>query len=154
VAETGFEIKGRFYPLAAAFRLGDPVLVERVTGLDWPAFTARLPEEDSDPSQAEDIVVTAGLLAVSVWQQHPHWRRERVASYVEQLDLSKVKFIAGEDDVDPPAVTQETSPGENSSKTTPTPSSEEPGSGSEPSTPSSSGTPDSDTGSQDSLLHE
>lgn len=119
--QSGFEIKGKFYPLAQSFRLGDPPLVERVTGLDWPEFTERLPDEDSDPTKAEDIVVLAGLIAVSVWQQHPHWRRDRAASYVEQLELDRVKFIAADEDGADPTTAAETatptdSPGESSSE--------------------------------------
>src|ERR671923_1348639 len=91
--EAGFEIKdpraerGRFYPWPTSFRLGDTVLVEKVTGLPWIEFNDRLPDDDDPPETdvdgGADLVVLSGLMAVAIWQQHPQWRRERVVRYVE-----------------------------------------------------------------------
>jgi hypothetical protein len=150
-AEAGFEIKhpeaeqGKFYPWPASFRLGDTVLVEKVTGLDWPDFAARLPNEGEEvpdiEAAADDIVIYIGLIAVSIWQHHPQWRRDKVAKYVEQLNLDRVVFIGGDEpdedaDERPPAPTAD---GGNNSGTSPPPSNPEAGSESDEPNPTSSG---------------
>lgn len=149
--QPGFEIKGRFYPFPASFRLGDPVLVSEVTGLDWPTFTARL----DDPAYDEDLVVLSGMIAVAVWQKHPTWRRDRVARYIESLDMDRLSFVGPTDQDDeedeeaddgPPDLTAAEA-AEKNSETSPTSSSATPASPSEPSSPSSSGPLASDTGS-------
>lgn len=137
---AGFEIKDRFYAWPESFRMGDVVLVEQVTGLDWPAFTNRLPDEEEIagvPDEAEDLVVLTGLMATSIWQNHPHWRRDRVIRYVEQLDLESIKFLGGDvpDEAEPDARPPDQA-GETSSGTPPTPLSEEPESPSDVTPPS------------------
>ncbi len=74
-----FEIFDKEYPLPQAFRMGDPVLVEEVTGLTWGEFSDRMDDADGDPA------IMLGMLAVAVWQTNPRWRRDRVARYVEGL---------------------------------------------------------------------
>ena len=99
--ESGFQINEAFYPIPQAFRMGDPVLVEEVTGLSWGDFSDRLDEPEGDP------VVMLGMLAVAVWQTNPRWRRDRVARWVEAIDIEAVKFIDGEEtDAGPPPVTE------------------------------------------------
>jgi hypothetical protein len=153
--ESGFEIRGRFYPWPTSFRLGDAVLIEKVTGLDWPAFTDRLPEEDESPDTTEpdDLVVVIGLMAASIWQHHEQWRRDKVVRYVEGLDLETITFIGG--DEDEPAESDASPPdlkavGENISETSPSPSTPLPDASSAAPSPSSSGVQDSTTTSPDS----
>lgn len=109
--ESGFEIEGRTYPFVGSFRLGDPVLVERLTGLDWNEWTDRLPDEDDPTGELNDPLVMLGMVGVAVWQTNPRWSREKVARYVEQLDMSAVEVHAPdveEDDTLPPTETAET----------------------------------------------
>jgi hypothetical protein len=152
--ESGFEIRGRFYPWPSSFRLGDAVLIEKVTGLDWPAFTERLPEEDESPDTTEpdDLVVVIGLMAASIWQSHEQWRRDKVVRYVEGLDLETITFIGGdedepEEDARPPDLK---AVGETTSDPSPPPSTEKPEESSDEPSPSSSGAQDSTTTSPDS----
>lgn len=96
MAANGFEIHDAFYPLPESFRMGDPVLVEEVTGLTWGEFSDRTEEPENDPA------VMLGMLAVAVWQTNPRWRRDRVARFVESLDIGDVKFIGEEADEQSP----------------------------------------------------
>lgn len=89
--EPGFSIGDEFYAFPTAFRLGDPVLVAEVTGLGWNEFAEML--DQGDPR------TLAGLVAVSVWQKHPQWRRERVVLFVEGLAMDALVFTGSEDDV-------------------------------------------------------
>lgn len=159
--DPGFEIKhpeakeGRFYSWPASFRLGDTVLIEKVTGLSWPEFVERVPEDDDEiPEMAgtEDMVVLIGLMAAGIWQAHPSWRRDKVVQYVERLDQDRVKFIGGgeeepaeEGDERPPEVT-EAAAGATTSETSPPPSTTAPALSSDEPNPSSSGDPTSPTG--------
>lgn len=96
---NGFEVHDKFYPLPERFRMGDPVLVEEVTGLPWGDFSDRLEDAGGDPA------VMLGMLAVAVWQANPRWRRDRVARYVEAVDIDDVRFIGDteeEADAGPP----------------------------------------------------
>jgi hypothetical protein len=157
--ESGFEIKhpeakeGRFYSWPASFRLGDTVLIEKVTGLSWPEFTERVPEEDEaipEMAGSEDMVVLVGLMAAGIWQAHPTWRRDKVVQYVERLDQDRVTFIGA--DVDEPEEGEERPPdqtevaGATTSETSPPPSTTDLDSPSDETTPSSSGDQTSDTG--------
>ncbi len=85
-----FEIFDKEYPLPQAFRMGDPVLVEEVTGLTWGEFSDRMDDADGDPA------IMLGMLAVAVWQTNPRWRRDKVARYVEGLKIEDVKFVGEE----------------------------------------------------------
>lgn len=77
--DAGFEINGEFYPFPTGFRLGDPVLVTNITGLEWLEFAELL--------DAGDSRALAGMVAVAVWQKHPTWRRDKVVRFVEQIQL-------------------------------------------------------------------
>jgi hypothetical protein len=128
--ESGFEIKhpeadkGTFYAWPSSFRLGDTVLVEKLTGLEWPEFAARIPDEGDevpDVTEADDLVIYVGLMGVSIWQHHRQWRRDKVIQYVERLDLERIVFIGGTEGPEtgeerPPDLTAD---GENSSETSP-----------------------------------
>lgn len=97
-SEAAFVIEGREYPVPQAFRLGDPVLVTEVTGMQWMDFAELLDEGANDPR------VMLGLIAVSVWQANPSWKRDRVARFVEQLAMDQVDFQAADDTEENPTV--------------------------------------------------
>lgn len=104
--DAGFEINGEFYPFPTAFRLGDPVLVAEVTGLEWMEFAEML--DEGSPR------TLPGLVAVSVWQKNPGWRRDKVVRFVEAIDQDAVTVVQPEGtDAGPPDVadTTGTSPG-------------------------------------------
>lgn len=92
--DAGFSIGGEFYSFPSGFRLGDPVLVAEVTGLEWMDFAEMLDNGDSR--------TLAGLIAVAVWQKHPTWRRDKVVRFVEQIELDSIEVQAPEDDARPP----------------------------------------------------
>lgn len=149
--QQGWEIKhpeaerGKFYPLVSDFKTGDAMLVERVTGLTWRDFIARLPDEDDD-SDVMDAVVSAGLLAVAVAHVHDSWGRERVASYVEATPMAHVVWHEPDEaevPVRPPAI----SAGETSSSSSPAESKPEPEPGSAANPRINSGLQDLATGS-------
>lgn len=87
--EPGFNVGDEFYRFPTSFRMGDPVLVAEVTGLGWNEFAELL--DQGDPR------TLAGLVAVAVWQKHPKWRRDRVLTYVEALELDDVVFDGGDE---------------------------------------------------------
>lgn len=115
MAETGFDIYGKFYPMVEAFALGDPVLIRELTGLDFPAFAEAYDEladtvGDSDGEVSIDPVVLVGLVGVSVWHANPTWRRDKVVRFVQHLSMDAIQFVGDEleaDDAGPPAVTGE-----------------------------------------------
>ncbi len=94
-----FEVFDKEFPLPQAFRMGDPVLVEEVTGLTWGEFSDRMDDAEGDPA------IMLGMLAVAVWQTNPRWRRDRVARYVEAIKIEDVKFVGEdrEEEANPPA---------------------------------------------------
>jgi hypothetical protein len=142
--DPGFEISGTYYPFPVSFRLGDPVLVEQVTGLSWPEFTNRLDDSDYD----EDLVTLSGLIAVSLWQQNPGWRRDRVVREVERLDMENVKVVGDEVEPSPPAEA-EANLSEQASATSANGSSSTPASEQEPESQPTTGQQDSTTGAPD-----
>lgn len=147
--KPGFQIGRRFYPFPASFRLGDPVLVEELTGLDWHAFLDRLPDEDAPDGQEPDPVAMLGLVGVAVWQANPRWRRDRVVSYVQGLDMGDVEAVGADDDAEedeasPPAEA-EPAPGQPDSETSASSSRPESESPSAASSPTGSGTETSPT---------
>ena len=97
MAEEGFTIEGRTYPVPTSFRLCDPVLVTQLTGMAWAAFVELL-----EDSEASDPTAMAGMIGVAVWQGNPKWTRDRVVRYVENIDLASVEVNAGEADASPP----------------------------------------------------
>jgi hypothetical protein len=100
VDKPGFQVGGRFYAIPTSFRLGDPVLIEELTGLAWNEFVDRLPEDDEPDDAPDDPVVLLGLLGVAVWQQNPRWRRDKVIHYVQQLDMGEIEAVTPEPDDD------------------------------------------------------
>lgn len=106
MAQAGVEIYKRFYPWPTRFRLGDPVLVREVTGMDWPEFVDALAgwDENSTPDQ----VVLAGMIAVAFWQGQPTMSRDKARRAVELMPQEDVEVIEGDDDeeadVSPPGV--------------------------------------------------
>lgn len=100
---AGFKLDGVEYEWPQSFRLGDPVLIREVTGLDWQEFVTLAERGDGDPS------VVAGLIAASVWQANPKWSRERVRSLVEQADLDSLD-VSEEGEPDDPPVAEEAPP--------------------------------------------
>lgn len=107
--EAGFQIGKRFYPFPGSFRLGDPVLVREVTGMDWGEFVEKLPSDEDDIGFVEesDAIVLLGLVAVAVWQGNPTWRRDKVSRYVQSLDMTDVQPVGGEEEAEerPPEMT-------------------------------------------------
>lgn len=95
MAEAGFTIGSEFFPMPAGFRLADPVLVGEVTGLSWDEFATML--DTGDPRSI------TGMIAVAVWQKHPEWKRDKVARFVENIELDSIEATGG-DDADPPPV--------------------------------------------------
>lgn len=102
MSEAGFTIGSEFYPMPAGFRLADPVLVGEVTGLSWDEFATML--DTGDPRSI------TGMIAVAVWQKHPEWKRDKVARFVENIELDAIEATGG-DDADPPPVEAPTSDG-------------------------------------------
>lgn len=94
--QIGVQIGSHFYPLPTAFRLGDPVLVEELTGLDWNSFVERLPDEDEPDDAPEDPVAMLGMIGVAVWQRNPTWKRDRVVRFVTALNMENVEIVGPE----------------------------------------------------------
>ena len=98
-----FQIDGQVFPIPTDFRLGDTVLIERVTGMKFLEWGER--SDDTD-----DPVAVLGLLAAAVWQANPRWPRDKVVRYVEQIPIADIEAhdpAAEEDDESPPAETPE-----------------------------------------------
>lgn len=111
--KPGFKIDDQVYPFPERFRLGDPVLVEEVTNIDFQTFSERLDEQNANVkagvTDKGDPVVLAGLVAVAIWQANPRWKLDRVVAFAQQLDLDGFETVGGDDG--PPAVeTAEGSP--------------------------------------------
>ena len=138
--QPGFEIAGRLYPVPQGFRLGDPALVREVTGMSFADFAEALDDERS----RRDPVIQLGIIAVAVWQQHPTWRRERVARYVEALEISGLRFVGGGADAIPPAASTAQATNSDASSLS---ASASPAATSAAPSPHSSGDPGLDTGS-------
>lgn len=95
----GVEIFGRFYPWPSKFRLGDPVLVREVTGMDWPEFVRALDAMDED--DAPDQVVLAGMIAVAFWQGNQQMTREKARRTIEKIPQDKIEIVEGDDERPP-----------------------------------------------------
>lgn len=87
-SDPGFVIDGVEYPVPQAFRLGDPVLVREITGLEWMEFAELLDAGSTDPA------AMLGLVAVAVWQANPDWKRDKVRRFVEGLAFDRLEFQA------------------------------------------------------------
>jgi hypothetical protein len=107
----GVEIYKRFYPWPNSFRIGDPVLVNQVTGMTWPDFTAALDDQNRAIAEAEEMggeppqadqVILAGLIAVAFWQGNPQMSRDKARRAIERVPMEDVEIIEGETDISPP----------------------------------------------------
>ena len=94
--KAGFKISGEFYSWPEGFRLGDPVLIREVTGLEWTEFM-----EAMDSGTIEDPSVINGMIAAAIWQANPKWTREKARRFVEQINFEEFESI-GEEDENPP----------------------------------------------------
>lgn len=147
--QVGFQIHDRFYPLTLTFKWGDPALIRDVTGISFKEFGQMVADFFDDGAGVDgdediDPVLLSGLLAVSVWRQHPRWNRDRVRRFVEQLSYEDAELVgpdAPEDDASPP----EGEAGESTSSTSASESRSESEQSSTRSSPPSSGTPESPT---------
>jgi hypothetical protein len=145
-----FKIRGVEYEQAATTRLGDPALIEALTGLkhsEWRRrYVASLqavldqqeaiergeePEGDYD----EDALVTQGILGMAIARKHPTWSRSKIVEFVNGISYEEIEILAVEVEEDP-----------TTEAATEAPSS--PASGTEPASHLSS---DSDSGSKQSL---
>jgi len=108
--QDGVEIYKRFYPWPNSFRLGDPVLVNQVTGMSWPEFTAALDDQNRAIAEAEEMggepppadqVILAGLIAVAFWQGNPQMSRDKARRAVERIPIEEIELIESESDADP-----------------------------------------------------
>lgn len=86
--QPDFSIGKQDFYFPDSFRLGDPVLIEEVTGKDFTEFAEML----DDPHRRKSPVVLAGLVAVAVWQAHPTWRRDRVRRFIEETAQESLEF--------------------------------------------------------------
>jgi hypothetical protein len=106
---AGFKIDGEEFEFPSRFRLGDPVLIEEVTGLPFDAFAERLDDMnrriDEGEKNVSDMLVMTGLVAAAVWQAKPRWKRDRVVAFVNQVDI-ETSFEAS----DPPEESDEVPP--------------------------------------------
>jgi hypothetical protein len=103
--EPGFLINAIHYPMPSAFRVGDPMLVQEITGMEFPEFAAAIDDED----RRKNPVILAGLIGVAIWQRNPKFSRAKVVSLVERLQMDDIDFV-GDAEVDttvPPTVAAE-----------------------------------------------
>lgn len=103
--KAGFEIAGRFYPWPESFRLGDPVLITELTGLEFSEFAEAL---DDDERGLNDPVILLGVVGAAIWQANPRWTRERAARHVQGIPQNQFSYVAGaageeDESADPPA---------------------------------------------------
>jgi hypothetical protein len=123
--QPGVEIYKRFYPWPDRYRLGDPVLVQQVTGMSWPEFSAaREAQEELIFEKKErgeelvdgdvDQVVLAGLIAVAFWQGNPQMTRDKARRAIERTPMEDIELIDGDDeeeaDARPPDVAVDGAP--------------------------------------------
>ena len=171
--KDGVEIYKRFYPWPERFRLGDPVLVRQVTGMDWREFITALREQEELIQEKReageevldddlDQVVLAGLVAVSFWQGNPQMSRDKVRRAIERLSTDDVEIIEGDEeeaDVGPPAQAETadgpplsaTSSASDGSPEAQAPTEIPPGSTSDETSPNGSGSPGSVSALPESL---
>jgi hypothetical protein len=137
--QPGFEIYKAFYPVPERFRLGDPVLVREVTGMEWPQFIEAL--NQMEVNEETDEVVMLGLMAVAFWQGNPDMSRAKVRQVLERVWQEDAELIGGDEVVadGPPAEGGVTPP------TTPNESEDSAVASSDVTSPNGSGTPASDT---------
>lgn len=146
MSHAAFLIDGVEYAIPQSYRLGDPVLIEEISGLRFHEFAERL--TTSEWLIGRDPAVLVAVVAVAVWQQHEDWSREKVRKFIEALDTDQFDFKLPEQtetDADPPDEPAGESPSPTSSDGSTT-TAEESGSAT---TPDDSGQQGSRIGSQD-----
>lgn len=87
-ADAKFRIGSREYSFPDSFRLGDAVLIQEVTGMEFPDFAEAL----DDPRRNRSPVIMAGMIAVAIWQAEPTRRRDSVRRFIEMIDMSTLDF--------------------------------------------------------------
>lgn len=128
-----FKIRGQVYEYAETTKIGDPALIEQVTGLRHGAWRRRYIEamqtllawqeakeqgEDPEPPD-EDSIVDQGILAMSIARKHRSWSRSQVAEFVADLDWDEVEILGGGDAGPPTAAATTDAPSESPSGTKP-----------------------------------
>ena len=100
-----FEIDGKPYEFASNYTWGDTVVIRKASGLAMQEF-AELMQEHLEAAEAAKAARAAGqeplefgmdeqllvaMIAVAISRQHRSWPAERVARYMADLDLDRVK---------------------------------------------------------------
>lgn len=147
MAEAGFKIGERIYPVPSGFRWVETVLIERLTGLRFSEFAERLDQAQAEQGlpvedQEFDPLIVLGLIAAAVWQANQTWSRDRVEKFINTLEINAVEEVKAEEEGEDPPAVGEAQPSPISSETAnPSPALE-----SVETTPLSLGTPGSDAG--------
>ena len=114
MASPAFKIGEQVFPIPTSYRLGDPMLVEDLTGLKFDQFAERLDEqnvllaerqaridagesEEDNPPPTDNAVLLA-LVGVAVWQTNERWTRDRVRRFVERIDFADLVTEGGDDE--------------------------------------------------------
>jgi hypothetical protein len=108
MAEPKIMIRGKAYPYPSSTKLGDPAVIELVTGLrhsEWrkrwvaavvSALEATEQGEDLEDSDVEsDSMVTLGIVAVAVARGNPNWTRDQVFDFVKDVNFDEVTIEGG-----------------------------------------------------------
>jgi hypothetical protein len=112
-SQDGFELGGEFYPFHVDDTGKNLMLIDRLTGLSLPEFSAYL-GDDTDRNRGP---VTLALVATSIRAAKPDWSVEKIVRLVQNTRISDIEWVDGEQDAEetdasPPA---ETPPDEPSS---------------------------------------
>jgi hypothetical protein len=139
--ESGFEYDGVFYEWHATDKGKDLRLIDQFTGLPPHAFFQAI-EDDFDRGRGP---VLLALIATSMRHLHQDWSIERIVRLVDELSLSEVEFIDGDEDPEegeprPPAEGEASPAPSQKSSESPEPTSE-----TSPESQAFSGSPGSDT---------
>jgi hypothetical protein len=132
MADPKIMIRGKAYPYPSSTKLGDPAVIELVTGLkhsEWrkrwvgavvSALEATEKGEDIEDQDVDsDSMVTLGIVAVAVARGNPTWSRDQVFQFVKDINFDEVTIEGG--DAGPP---DQESPSEEKQKSGPEPASE------------------------------
>lgn len=117
-----FKIRGEVYEQTATTRLGDPVLIEQLTGLrhsEWRKRYVASLEAVLAQQQAvergeeleevdEDALVTLGILGMAIARKHPSWSRSQVVEFVSGIEYDEIEIVGG--DADPTEAATEAAP--------------------------------------------
>lgn len=139
MADLGFEIHNKFYPLVRFedWLMSDFVLARKLTGVSTDELLSR---------SADSMLLQETLIAVAVTHERRELNMEQVVDFIYGLKPTEVKeigfdFVEEEGDASPPVVEEDPSPSDSSA------SSDTPGDAApEIVTPEPSGEPGLDTG--------